>query len=455
MTTTDDLGAEERFGDELVRVTVLSGDRRADLALPGSVPVAELLPEVLRHVGALDPQRVHAGYRLVVSDGRALSGESGLLAQNVYNGAFLTVHAKADDRPPRVYDDIVEAMSDAVEEDMTPWQPSTSRRTALAAAAVLLLVGAAALVLNPSLLTGAAAAVVGVLLVVGAIVLSHLREEDDAAITLGWTGAVYAAAAGFAFDGSGESTGRPVLFAGIGLAVLGLVAVLGLRRRRNMLYPAVLVGVVLAIAGAVVMVSDFSLGQVAAVTATVAVISASLIAPLVLGTTRSRTPQMYTHQDITAEPGEVDEQQVRTDAARGHELLQAVSVSVGVLLVLLAPFVVRLGVTGTLLMVCAALMVMLRTRQYRVGSEVGVGLTLGVTVLGVTALSAVLWHPSWRPAIAVTLASVGVILLLLTLAPSLPSVRRGRAGEMVELAALVAMLPLVVFAIGLVDAVSS
>ena len=49
----------------LVRVTVASGTRRVDLVLPGAVPVAELVPELARSVGLLDPSTVYGGYRLV------------------------------------------------------------------------------------------------------------------------------------------------------------------------------------------------------------------------------------------------------------------------------------------------------------------------------------------------------------------------------------------------------
>ena len=41
----------------LVRVTIASGSRRVDLVLPGSIPVAELVPELARSVG-LAPDRL-------------------------------------------------------------------------------------------------------------------------------------------------------------------------------------------------------------------------------------------------------------------------------------------------------------------------------------------------------------------------------------------------------------
>ncbi|RYI98900.1 MAG: type VII secretion integral membrane protein EccD, partial [Actinomycetales bacterium] len=118
----------------LVRVTVTSGTRRVDLVLPGAVPVAELLPELARSVGLLDPATVHGGYRVGTADGRRLVPDSGLTLQGVEDGGLLTVTAGVDDPPPRVYDDVVEAMSDVVENDLRPWQAASGRRTALMAA---------------------------------------------------------------------------------------------------------------------------------------------------------------------------------------------------------------------------------------------------------------------------------------------------------------------------------
>src|SRR5437763_5056511 len=94
----------------LVRVTVSSGTRRVDLVLPGSVPVAELVPELARSVGLLDAATVHGGYHVVTADGRELSAEVGLFMQGVADGGLLTVTAGIDQPAPRVYDDVVEAM---------------------------------------------------------------------------------------------------------------------------------------------------------------------------------------------------------------------------------------------------------------------------------------------------------------------------------------------------------
>src|ERR1700712_2875358 len=150
----------------LVRVTVSSGTRRVDLVLPGSVPVAELVPELARSVGLLDPMTVYGGYRVVTSDGRELAVDSGLVMQGVTDGGLLTVSAGVDSPAPRVYDDVVEAMTDVVERDLKPWAPESGRRTALTAAGLLMTLGAVALLVQyHSLFAGVAGVAVAVTLV--------------------------------------------------------------------------------------------------------------------------------------------------------------------------------------------------------------------------------------------------------------------------------------------------
>ena len=153
----------------LVRVTIASGSRRVDLVLPGAIPVAELVPELARSVGLLDASTVYGGYRLVTQEGRILANDASLTMQGIEDGGLLTVTAGVDDKAPRVYDDVVGAMADVVENELKPWEPAAGRRTAQGAGSILLGLGALALVVQgESLLGGVAAAVVAGLLVVGA-----------------------------------------------------------------------------------------------------------------------------------------------------------------------------------------------------------------------------------------------------------------------------------------------
>lgn len=437
----------------LVRVTVASGTRRVDLVLPGSVPVAELVPELARSVGLLDASTVHAGYRLVTQDGRVLAGDAGLTIQGVEDGGLLTVAAGVDDAPPRVYDDVVEAMADVVERELRPWEPAAGRRTALTAACLLLGLGAVALLLQTSALAAGTAVVVAVLLVAGAVTLSRAEREREAAVCLAWMGIGYAGVAGLLLAPDRDLFGPAVATAGLAVLAAGVVSLVGLGEGRTLVIPAIVVGATFAAVGLVMRAASFNPTVVFTVVLVLVVIAGSVLPWLALSTTGARVEQLYSHADITAEADAVDHEEVRAEARVGHEILLAITATVGALVVLLAPMAVRRGPAGTVLAVVACLVVMLRTRQYRVRSEVLVGLGAGVLGLLVTAVSVLVMHPAWSSTVAVVLAASGALVLAATLVPSTPSVRRGRLADLAEAAALVSLLPLLVLAVGVFDAV--
>jgi type VII secretion integral membrane protein EccD len=438
----------------LVRVTVTSGTRRVDLVLPGAVPVAELVPELARSVGLLDAVTVYGGYRLVTQDGRALATDSGLTIQGVEDGGVITVAAGVDDEPPRVYDDVVEAMTDVVERDLKPWDAAAGRRTALWSAVALLVLGAAALLIqHGSDIAALATVVVAVVLVLGAVVLSRVQGETDAAVTVALVGCGYSAVAGLMLGWGTPFFGTPAAAAGGGALAAGLVAALGLDRSRSLLLPPVVVGGVFLATGLVMRSSSYDATVVLTTVLALVVIAGSVFPWLALGATGTSVDQIFSTPDITNDPDEIDPERIGADARVAHEILVAVSATVGVLLVLVSPLAVSLGLAGTIVSVLACVVVMLRTRQYRTGAEVLVGLVSGVLGLLATALSVLWLHPGWRPGAAVALAVTGAVLLALTLLPRATSVRRGRLGDVAESVALLALLPALVIATGVFSAI--
>jgi type VII secretion integral membrane protein EccD len=438
----------------LVRVTVASGSRRVDLVLPGAVPVAELVPELARSVGLLDSATVYGGYRLVTPEGRELATDAGLIMQGIEDGGILTVASGVDDPPPRVYDDVVEAMTDVVERDLKPWEPASGRRTALSAAALLMGLGAVALLIQRgTLLPAVAAATVSAALLAGAIVLSRAQHEPEAAVAVAWMSAVYAAVAGLMLVTDEPFFGEPVASAGAGALIAGLIALVGLGEGRTLVIPPVVVGAVFLATGLVMRSTDGDPAIVLTTTLVLVVLAGSVFPWLALGATGTTIEQLYSTADITADPAGIDPMRVGADARVAHEILIAISATVGLLLVLIAPLAVYLGLSGTLLAVVACLVVMLRTRQYRTGSEVLVGLVSGILGLVSVAVSILWMHADWRPTAAVALAATGAVLLAVTLLPSTPSVRRGRFGDIAESVALLALLPLLVVTTGIFAAV--
>lgn len=439
----------------LVKVSVASGSRRVDLVLPGAVPVAELVPELARTVGLLDARTAYAGYTLVTRTGRQLTGEAGLTVQGVEDGALLTVGAGVEGETPRVYDDVVEAMTDVVERDLGPWEAGSGRRTALTAGGMLMSLGAIAVFLQDDALTALAAAGFALGLVTGAVVLSRVRDEPAAPVVMAWIGGLYAAVAGFVLAPGGVVFGSPVAWAGAGAMMASLVALVGLGEGRTLLIPPLVVGAISAATGLVRQVAALDPAMVLTVMLVLVVIAGSVLPWMALAATGTAGHQLNSTQDITADHVEVDPGRVGADARVAHEILAAVSGTVGLLLVLIAPLAVSLGVSGTLLAVVCCLVVMLRTRQYRTGSGVLVGLVSGIAGLICVAIALLWLHPDWRGTAAVALTATGSVVLAATLLPSTPSVRRGRFGDLAESVCLLALLPLLVVATGLFAAVKN
>ncbi|RMI29789.1 EsaB/YukD family protein, partial [Streptomyces triticirhizae] len=131
---------------EFVRVGLAGPAGRADLAVPASVPLARLLPMLLRHSGedaGPDGGLGHGGWVLRRADGGRLTAAASLAEQDVVEGELLFLCRADDDDPaPPVYDDVVEVVG--AHGVRAPWPASATRAGAgaLAALAVLAASGA-------------------------------------------------------------------------------------------------------------------------------------------------------------------------------------------------------------------------------------------------------------------------------------------------------------------------
>lgn len=434
----------------MVRVTAASGTRRVDLVLPGAVPVAELVPELARSVGLLDGATVHGGYRLVLPDGHALVPDAGLIRQGVEDGALLTVSAGALGPQPRIYDDVVEAMTEVVESELEPWRPADGRWAALLAAALFLLLGAGTLLLERGSPEAAdAAAVIAVMLLGAATAFSRTGREPAPGVVAAWLAAVYAAVAGAVVVRD-----QPLTGAGLALLAAGVASVMGLRRGRALAVPPVVVGGVLAGCGVLLHRFEWRPAVLLSSVLVAVVVGGSVFPLLALSMTGADIDELSSPDDLTAGAPLVDPARVSSDAHTAHELILAVSATVGVLLVTIAPLAVSLGAAGAALGVVASLVVMARTRQHRSRSEVLVGLVSGTLGLIVTGLSVLWMRSDWRPALGVVVVATGGALVGLATMPATLSLRRGRLGEVADAVCLLALPPLLVVATGALSQVS-
>ncbi|HEX5860617.1 MAG TPA: EsaB/YukD family protein [Nocardioides sp.] len=437
------VGRTHAPADGRVRVTVASQGRRVDLVLPAAVPVAELLPELARSVGVLQPTTVHGGHRLVTATGRELVGGASLADQDIVDGNLLVVVTGAQE-PARLYDDVAEAMADVVARELEPRDPDFGRRAALTTAALLAALGSLALVVVGSVVAGASAAGLALALTAGAVVLSRVRRDTGAAVGVAGGAVVHAAVAGFVLAPHSGSYALPLACAGAAAVITGLVCLLGLAESRSLAVPPVVVGAVLMSTAAVTWGTRIDPAVILTTVLTIVVMTGSLVPSLALGVTGTMTDQLSPGPALP-----VDLDRVRADARLAHKSVIAASATTGLLLLVGAPLAVSLGPSGAALAVTCSLVVVLRTRRHQAGAQVKVGLVSGATGLLSAATSALWLHWSWRPTVAPVLATTGVaVLLAAALLSGGASVRRDRLCDLVESAALLVAPPLLVVATG-------
>jgi type VII secretion integral membrane protein EccD len=224
----------------LARVTISAPQRRIDVALPEQVPLAELLPEVLRHAGEglADDGEKHGGWLLRRTDGAALTTAQGLFPQGVRDGEVLHLVPAREEWPELEYDDVVEAIAEGARRRGAVWSPTSTRTATVLAGLVLLAIGLAAVLAAGPAWTGAAylGLGAGLLLTLTGVTASRAYGDARAGAALGAAAMPYAFAGGALLVASGAADrvgvfaplpwlGGPELLSGA--VALLLAAVLG------------------------------------------------------------------------------------------------------------------------------------------------------------------------------------------------------------------------------------
>ncbi|MEU5152998.1 type VII secretion integral membrane protein EccD [Glycomyces sp. NPDC021274] len=118
-------------------VTVVGPRATRDLALPDDLPVAELLPELLRHTGPEEPDEDGTGWALSTIDGTTFAPADTLAARAVPDGGMLLLHDATAAALPDTVEDVRDAVEDAVDAAGARWEPGTGRLLAIGTAGLL------------------------------------------------------------------------------------------------------------------------------------------------------------------------------------------------------------------------------------------------------------------------------------------------------------------------------
>ncbi|MFJ4274322.1 type VII secretion integral membrane protein EccD [Streptomyces coelicoflavus] len=291
---------------DLCHVTVRAPAKSIDLAVPASVPVADLLPTLVNHAGdqLAEEGLEHGGWVLQRLGEAPLSEEDSLESQGLLDGETLYLRPRTDSLPEVVLDDLVDGIADTMRDQPFAWGAQTSRRTLLSL--LILTLGAGLAVLctpGPSgTLRALAAAAVGLLLLGGAASASRAVGDAEAGAALGFAATPYFAAAGWLLPGGSlsghdvyEVLGSRLLAAGAAAAGSAMLALAAVAVFASLFLALVVVAVAAVGAGALMMTADLGPGHAAGIVALAAVVFGAFVPSLSFRLSGLRMPPIPTN----------------------------------------------------------------------------------------------------------------------------------------------------------------
>ncbi|MEU4782027.1 type VII secretion integral membrane protein EccD [Micromonospora sp. NPDC023633] len=447
----------------LSRITIVAPRTRMDLALPSDVPLADLLPTLLRYAGEdlADEGVRHGGWSLARLGGQPLDGGRTATQLGIRDGEVLYFNPRSATAPEIVFDDVVDAVATATNQRPGAWQVGTTRSFAVLFAAAALGAGAvAALFTGPPHLPGALAAlVVAVALVVAAAVLSRAAADSATGSVLGVVGLVYAGVGGLlllAGDRPLTELAAPhVLFGATAVVLCAAVAALAVGDRLPLFFGAVAVGAATGLGALVSLAFDTDAPAAAAVVAAVAFGAVPALPMAAYRLARLPVPSIPTGpDDLKSDTESVDGRQVLQLSERADEFLTGLLWTVS-LLVLGAQVVLALhgSLPAVLLCLVLALLSLLRARPFLGRAQRTPVLFAGTAGLGLTA-AATFGNGSTAVRLGLILgglvfAAVVSLIYGLTVAGKRISPVWGRLLDIVEIMLIIALVPLAFWVVGL------
>lgn len=450
---------------QLCRITVRAPEKFIDLAVPGDVPLADLLPVLLDYAGEETQETglEHGGWVLQRLGGAPLDEEATLDAAGVRDGETLHLRPRADALPEPHFDDLVDGIATTMDRRPYAWTPTVGRRvliglmvTALAAGSVLLALPGLDFWLRIGVLFAG-----GLLMLAGAASASRAVGDAGAGAALGVMATVYWTHAGWLLPG-GTFDGDQVeqvlgarLLAASAAAAGGAVLALAVVAAFTPLFLATAaIAVGGALGGLLLILLDRTPQEAAAVAALVTVLFGAFVPALSFRLSGMRTPPLPTNaqqlqQGIDPNPSaDVSARTVVADV-----WMTALFAATGLLCVAcLGALVQPFGWPGGCM--AGALSVLLLLHGRGMGSFWQRLALIAPGVLGVVGLvvsSALVTSAGSRPALLVGLFVTAAACAIASW--TVPGRRLvpywGRAAELLHSAAAISLLPLALWVLGL------
>jgi type VII secretion integral membrane protein EccD len=437
-------------GTETCRLTVAGPARRVDVTVPATVPIAELLPGLLRRV--VDEIAMDQPWVLQRLGEEPLSPDSTAEMVDLRHGEVL--HLRPADRalPPVQFDDVAVGMASVIGARPDRWRPVFTRRLLLALSGLSLVAfGYGVLRVSPAGWSALYLGIAAAALTAGGVAANRLLRDVSVGLMTGLFGCALAAAAGLSARHGMAGIGAPgradVLLASLAAAAAAAV-LLAVGHVPATPFGAVLATAAAAAAGCGLALSlHWDAARASAVLAVAIFLLTARALRVVLRAARLRAPQLprtaeELQQDIEPEPGE----RLTRRAALAVACLD--SLTIGGSLISATAFIqltrTPRWIEWTLTAVLAAAL-LLRSRDLA-----GVWQRTSLAAGGTFGFALVVETLAARAApLPATIALFGVLAaagLLLTAARRPPGSRLlpvwGHAADLLEVASAIALLPL-------------
>ncbi|GGS23362.1 MULTISPECIES: type VII secretion integral membrane protein EccD [Actinokineospora] len=376
------------------RVTVLAPRTRIDVALPADVPVADLMSMLLEMAKEATPDggARHGGWCLAKMGDVPLDPSRTLGSLGIVDGDMLQLRKRAENPPPPLYDDVVDAIAESAPDSYRPWTKDTARRIGHIAGALALVLGAAAVWmggpmwgggnLGPAITAGVAAVV---FVALGAVIARGYQEKTTGVLIAAAGALPMAFVSGLAIVPG--ATGRASLLLASALVLIVASASIMLIGAGVTTFVAAgtAAGLGVLAFGVATLIAHPAAG-IAAGAVAVALAALSLLPRLTIQLARLPLPNVPgSAEDLKEDTGFPDYRSIERRAGLAHEYMTGMIVGCGVVTAIGAIVTASApGPWGVILGVVATLVLLLRGRTYANGSQAIALLATGM--LGATGI---------------------------------------------------------------------
>jgi type VII secretion integral membrane protein EccD len=460
--------------DDLCRLTVCGPSRSVELAVPVHVPLIDLLPALLGHLGEnlADTGLEHEGWVLQRLGDPPLREELSVSALGLRDGDLVYLRPRSEQLPELDFDDLIDGIAVGISGRPDRWRPEMSRRLLAGLLGGALAVGLALLAGHLGATSALLAAGMTVILI--GLTAAASRAFDDVAATavLGAAAIGYAGLGGVELplqnfphnQGSSLVTWvviRAALLAG-GVAIAGASAAVAMASggRRPVLAGTTVAGLLIAVGGAAATFLRLGPVDVAAVVVAIAVPAGSFVPVLSFRLVRLRLdPTPASPDELQSDLDPIPGQHVLEQTRWADRYMTALYGGLGVVVAAgLAVLATSASVRAEAVTVDVIILLLLHSRsliaaRHRLAAVIPAA--AGAAVL-LTARGLAEQAHLWPAVLAIVVLAVAA---LFTAERSLPGHKLlphwGRAGDLLQVLAAAALLPLTLWLLNVYSYVRS